>query len=62
MLLPLTGTREGDVLLGLVIAISELLARPLPQLDLVRYLSDGLTYTTHPAANFAAGSRPQTLA
>ena len=54
LLLPLTGTQEGDVLLGLVIAISELLARPLPQLDLVRYLSDGLTYTTHPAANFTA--------
>jgi hypothetical protein len=60
LLLPLTGTQEGDVLLGLVIAISELLARPLPQLDLVRYLSDGLTYTTHPAANFAAGKRSQT--
>ncbi|MGO9782517.1 MAG: DUF6602 domain-containing protein [Streptosporangiaceae bacterium] len=57
LLLPLTVTREGDALLGLVIAISELLARPLPQLDLVRYLSDGLTYTTHPTANFTAGRR-----
>ena len=57
LLLPLTGTQEGDVLLGLVIAISDLLTRPLPQLDLVRYLSDGLTYTTHPAGNFTAGRR-----
>lgn len=62
LLLPLTGAQEGDVLLGLVIAISELLARPLPQLDLVGYLSDGLTYTTHPAANFTAGRQSQTLA
>jgi hypothetical protein len=37
LLLPLTGTQGGDVLLGLVIAISELLARPLPQLDLEAY-------------------------
>lgn len=62
LLLPLTGTQEGDVLLGLVIAISELLARPLPQLDLVRYLSDGLTYATHPAANLTTEKRSQVLA
>jgi hypothetical protein len=55
MLLPLTGMQEGGVLLGLIIAICDLPARPIPQLDLVRYLSDGLTYTTHPDANFTAG-------
>lgn len=43
-LLLLRGTEEGDVLLGMVIAISQLLARPLPPFDLVSYLANRLVY------------------
>jgi hypothetical protein len=43
-LLLLEGTEEGDVLLGMIIAISQLLARPLPPFDLVSYLANGLVY------------------
>jgi hypothetical protein len=43
-LLLLGGTEEGDVLLGMIIAISQMLARPLPPFDLVNYLANGLVY------------------
>lgn len=43
-LLILGGRQEGDVLLGMIIGISSLLVRPLPQLDLSSYLTKGLFY------------------
>jgi hypothetical protein len=36
----ITGQQDGDVLIGLISTVTELLSRPLPQLDLVSYLSD----------------------
>jgi hypothetical protein len=43
-LLFLGSAQEGDVLLGMIIGISMMLARPLPQLDLVSYLANNLSY------------------
>ena len=43
-LLLLGSMQEGDVLLGMIIGISAMLTRPLPQLDLVSYLANNLSY------------------
>ena len=56
-LLLLGSANEGDVLLGMIIAISQILARPLPQLDLVNYLSNGLVYRLHARSELSKSPR-----